>query len=538
MRARTWSRSGIRGSPAWTTPRSGTRRSSGSSLTSEEIPEYRRVDVDVADAGERPTDEEYDRYTYLVGLYRELGYDPAAIRRGDAVRAATGAVQLRCSSRRPRSRRDLRDRRPAVRRIRERASKTASEIDETLWDEGGALYADVDVRTGGLVPARSAAGLAPLLRGRAGRRTRRTDGGATCGLSRGGRRGLRRHEPGAQASPASSRLATGAGRSGPSSTGCSSVASTVTATPLRGARSAARCSTWPTAVASGSTTARETGARSRGARGFPAWTAAGLDTARPLLRIRTGHGRSADGRRCQRGGPRCRQRTVGDNRTEGFEMGGIDETIRGFSWETPVDRRTLLGKAAVAGAATGRRRPADGRAGNRRLGCSRRRRHRILRPVRSDCRAGGDSEVHLQGVQRRRRRGVRADHRSESLRRPRPGRGESRQGQHRRSRRPPRRLRHLPERGAHSRRRRRRQADQDLAGAVGQARKARHQDAVLRARTPRRPTSWSPTRTSSSTCPREPSSTPSPTGSCSNGRRPSAREPGRTGSHCPRATPV
>ena len=41
-----------------------------------EIPEYRRVDVELADAAERPTDDEYDRYVYLVGLYRELDYDP------------------------------------------------------------------------------------------------------------------------------------------------------------------------------------------------------------------------------------------------------------------------------------------------------------------------------------------------------------------------------------------------------------------------------------------------------------------------------
>jgi mannosylglycerate hydrolase len=135
------------------------------SLVPEQIPEYRRVDVDVADAAERPTDEEYDRYTYLVGLYRELYYDPAAIRDATpfALRPALFNALLVQGDL------DLAEISGIVGRpsdeYRERASKTASEIDTTLWDDEGAVYADVDVRTGGFVPARSAAGLAPLLAG-------------------------------------------------------------------------------------------------------------------------------------------------------------------------------------------------------------------------------------------------------------------------------------------------------------------------------------------------------------------------------------
>ena len=39
-----------------------------------QIPDYQRVDVELADPAERPTDVEYDRYVYLVGLFRELDY--------------------------------------------------------------------------------------------------------------------------------------------------------------------------------------------------------------------------------------------------------------------------------------------------------------------------------------------------------------------------------------------------------------------------------------------------------------------------------
>ena len=46
----------------------------------EEIPEYQRVDTEVVDSSQRPTNAEYDRYAYLVKCYRERAYDQARIR--------------------------------------------------------------------------------------------------------------------------------------------------------------------------------------------------------------------------------------------------------------------------------------------------------------------------------------------------------------------------------------------------------------------------------------------------------------------------
>ena len=43
-------------------------------------PEYERIDRTLVNPDERPTDWEYDRYAYLVELYRDLHYDGAAIR--------------------------------------------------------------------------------------------------------------------------------------------------------------------------------------------------------------------------------------------------------------------------------------------------------------------------------------------------------------------------------------------------------------------------------------------------------------------------
>jgi neutral trehalase len=135
------------------------------SLTPDQIPEYRRVDVDVADADERPTDEEYHSYTYLVALYRELDYDPAAIREATpfAVRPVLFNALLAQGDL------DLAEISEIVGRpadaYRERAAETVKEIDTVLWDDETEVYADLDVRTGRFVPARSAAGLAPLLAG-------------------------------------------------------------------------------------------------------------------------------------------------------------------------------------------------------------------------------------------------------------------------------------------------------------------------------------------------------------------------------------
>jgi glycogen debranching enzyme len=135
------------------------------SLAPDEIPDYRRIDVDVAEASERPTDDEYDRYSYLVALYRELDYEPGAIREATpfTVRPVLFNALLVQADR------DLAEISELVGRpgepYRQRATATAKEIDTVLWDDEHAVYADVDVRAGGFVPARSAAGLAPLLAG-------------------------------------------------------------------------------------------------------------------------------------------------------------------------------------------------------------------------------------------------------------------------------------------------------------------------------------------------------------------------------------
>jgi hypothetical protein len=134
------------------------------SLDSDRIPEYERVDVRVAEASERPSDAEYDRYVYLVGLFRELGYEPSRIR--DAAPFALQPVLF--NSLLVRSNQDLAEIARVLGSDAEPfetwAQSTAAGL-EDMWDDEQALYVDYDVIAGKAVDVATAAGLAPLYAG-------------------------------------------------------------------------------------------------------------------------------------------------------------------------------------------------------------------------------------------------------------------------------------------------------------------------------------------------------------------------------------
>ena len=151
--------SGMDNSPLWD------RALEHMSFDAERLPEYERVDVELSEVSERPSDGEYDRYVYLVSMFRELAYDPSRIR--PVVPFAIQPVLF--NSLLVQSNRDLAE----IARIvgadpapfEARAESTAAALDETLWDEEHAVYADFDVRAGARVAVRTAAGLAPLYAG-------------------------------------------------------------------------------------------------------------------------------------------------------------------------------------------------------------------------------------------------------------------------------------------------------------------------------------------------------------------------------------
>jgi hypothetical protein len=151
--------SGMDNSPLWD------RALERMSFDPERLPQYERVDVELSEASERPSDEEYDRYVYLVSLFRELAYDASRIR--DVAPFAIQPVLF--NSLLVQSNRDLAE----IARLAGAdpapfetwAESTAAALDEMLWDEEHAVYVDYDVRAGAPVGARTAAGLAPLYAG-------------------------------------------------------------------------------------------------------------------------------------------------------------------------------------------------------------------------------------------------------------------------------------------------------------------------------------------------------------------------------------
>jgi glycogen debranching enzyme len=133
-------------------------------LSAEEIPTYRRVDVDVANAAERPTDDHYDRYAYLVHLFRDAGYESGRIR----VDSPFALQPVLFNSLLVQANRDLAEiarvvgEDPTV--MEDWAEGTAAALDR-FWDEERGVYTDFDLRAGERVAALSGSAFAPLYAG-------------------------------------------------------------------------------------------------------------------------------------------------------------------------------------------------------------------------------------------------------------------------------------------------------------------------------------------------------------------------------------
>ena len=150
---------GMDNSPPWDAPLARIE------LAADDVPDYDRVDTEHASSFERPTKEHYDRYAYLVRLFREHGYRPDALREVSpfVVQAVIFNALL------VQANRDLAELARSAGedpgRYEEWAELTAEAMNGKLWDGAHALYADYDVRAGGLIATRTAAGFAPLYAG-------------------------------------------------------------------------------------------------------------------------------------------------------------------------------------------------------------------------------------------------------------------------------------------------------------------------------------------------------------------------------------
>jgi Trehalase len=135
------------------------------SPASDAIPAYERIDLEFVDAAQRPTGAEYDRYAYLVKLYRDCGYDSGRIR--DECPFVVQDVLF--NSLLVQANRDLAE----IARVlgadpgefEAWAEQTAEGLDDKLWDDLQGSYGDYDLRAGERVRAQTAGAFSPLFAG-------------------------------------------------------------------------------------------------------------------------------------------------------------------------------------------------------------------------------------------------------------------------------------------------------------------------------------------------------------------------------------
>ena len=152
--------SGTDNSPRWDVPYSNV-------AVGPDLPAYERRDTaHVSDPGQRPTDEDYDRYLWLAVEAKRAGYDAALLREcgsfavGDVLFTAIFAAasdllaKLAHVLRRPDDAAELRD-----------FAAQAREAVLRHVDEASGLAADVDLRTGSWLRTQTVAGFAPLIAG-------------------------------------------------------------------------------------------------------------------------------------------------------------------------------------------------------------------------------------------------------------------------------------------------------------------------------------------------------------------------------------
>jgi hypothetical protein len=147
--------SGMDNSPAWD------QALQRIELSPDQIPYYERIDDKLGDPSQRPTTFDYDRYTYLVDLFRNADYDDTEIRERNPF-----VIQpVLLNSLLIQADRDLAKiagevgEDPAT--YRAWAELTTNAFDK-LWDEKRGGYVDFDVRANARVQSSTGATYAPL----------------------------------------------------------------------------------------------------------------------------------------------------------------------------------------------------------------------------------------------------------------------------------------------------------------------------------------------------------------------------------------
>ncbi len=149
--------SGMDNSPLWDTALSR--------LVPDGVRSWVRADLEHADPGERPTDDDYARYLHLVDLFRELSYDPARIR--EATPFATADVLMNTLW--VQANRDLAEIASILgadgSRFEAWADEASGAMLDTMWDDELEVFVDLDLVAGAPICTRVGAAFSPLFAG-------------------------------------------------------------------------------------------------------------------------------------------------------------------------------------------------------------------------------------------------------------------------------------------------------------------------------------------------------------------------------------
>lgn len=128
-------------------------------------PKYKRVDTSIVPANQRPTDKEYDKYTYLVELFRKAKYNLDYIRDKSSfiiqpiLFNCLMYASLRCLEQIGNTLGE------DISEIKQWILKTDNAINTKLWDEDSGMYGDYDLANDRLIIKNTIANFSPLFAG-------------------------------------------------------------------------------------------------------------------------------------------------------------------------------------------------------------------------------------------------------------------------------------------------------------------------------------------------------------------------------------
>lgn len=132
-------------------------------LRSEQIPSYSRKDTDLIHIDERPTDDDYDKYVYLLDFFRQRKYNEERIRKDGCPFLIQDVLfnSLLCKANR-----DLAEIADIIDEDSEpfisRADQTARAMNEKLWDDKHDMYLDYDLNKEQLIEVHVLSGFLPM----------------------------------------------------------------------------------------------------------------------------------------------------------------------------------------------------------------------------------------------------------------------------------------------------------------------------------------------------------------------------------------